>query len=591
MALTSRSFLTAPGEAGRGRWRALAEVVGGALLMLMSAMALESMNTVALGPVVQIVLGVAALALFVVRRRTPATSLLGISALMSLLTAAGLLGAGLLAAVTAYTTAKLMVPSRRRVFVLLGSVGLVTVLPALTTPLFGGGSSSYGLALGFVLAATALVVPGLVGVTHGQQARLMSALGDRAAAAEEARRLADSESRIHERSRIAAEMHDLVGHRLSLISLHAGGLEMALQKESPELRDEAVLVRRATGEAMRELREVLGVLGPLGRDTGSDALTDATGTRPDIEALAEESRRVGIPVELTWDGPDLDGRPAQVRRAVHRVVREALTNVHRYAAGAHVTVAVTHTGDRVVLLVRNGLPPAPPPAATGLGTGRGLTGLRERVALLGGTLEAGPTPAGGFAVSADMPGEPDPEAVLAATDSGHDLPAYEPHGNAGFARFQRRAAGAATGLLGLAGVGVMMTFGVLLVDEARPGAAYSGAEQPRIGMSRAEVREAVWGDSPLVRAAAHGWEPPHPPSVTSCIYPMASAYEVRHEPPDPVPPAAPDSATSSWLLSPLEARETDEYRITRYCFRGDTLAVIDRFTVPTVSRTPPREAP
>ena len=141
-----------------------------------------------------------------------------------------------------------------------------------------------------MLAVTTVVVPGLVGIAAGQQDRLLRALRERAAAAEEARRLADSESRMRERSRIAAEMHDLVGHRLSLVSLHAGGLEMALLKEAPELRDEAAVVRRATRDAMQELREALGVLGPLARDTGTDALTDATGTRADIEALVEESR-------------------------------------------------------------------------------------------------------------------------------------------------------------------------------------------------------------------------------------------------------------------------------------------------------------
>ncbi len=365
-------------------------------------------------------------------------------------------------------------------------------------------------------------------------------------------------------------MHDLIGHRLSLISLHTGGLEMALQKESPELRDEAALVRRAAADAMRELREVLGVLGPLGRDTGTDALTDTTGTRSDVEALAEESRSGGIPLDLTWDGPDLNDRSAQVRRAVHRVVRESLTNVHRYAAGARVTVVVTHTDERVDVLVRNGPPPVAPEAETGLGSGRGHVGLRERVALLGGTLEAGPTPAGGFALTAQIPAQPEKGAGLAAAGAPLRESPSEPRSDHSPAGVQRRAVNALRGLLGLMGVGVMMMCGLLLVSQAFPDPALRNHEPPRIGMSRRTMEAAGYWDSTLARAAATGREPAHPGSVTSCMY----SYSLE----DLTPPTG------------VVEYDLDHLRITRYCFRGDTLATIDRFTVPMVSRTPPWES-
>ncbi|WP_258382683.1 sensor histidine kinase [Streptomyces sp. NTH33] len=445
---------------------------------------------------------------------------------------------------------------------------------AVFAPLIGLGSHRFGLAVGGVLAATTLVVPGLVGISKRQRERLLWALRERAAAAEAAHRLADSESRIHERSRIAAEMHDLVGHRLSLVSLHSGGLEMALQKESPELRDEASLVRQAAGEAMRELREVLGILGPLGRDTGAGALTDATGTRPDVEALAEESRRGGIPVDLTWDGPDLNERPAQVRRAVHRVVRESLTNVHRYATGAQVTVTVTHTDDRVDVLVRNEPPPVAPEAAAGLGSGRGLVGLQERVGLLGGTLEAGPTPAGGFAVTAGMPTRPNPGAVL--SDAGAS-PAEAP-AEAGSGRpavVLRAVVSALAGILGLAGVGGLMLLGLVLVSSPQPDTP-DVQEQPRIGMSREKVELAIFGDATEVRAAATGREPARPKSATSCIYPPVSDGE------DFAPSSKASGTAKSAVRWPEEG--AGHLRITRYCFRGDTLAAIDRFTVPVMSQ-------
>lgn len=602
-----RSPFTAPGEPGRGWWRALAELFGFGLLTLLLGQGLQSV-----GP--SLAIGAAAVLLFTVRRRFPATALIAMAVATSALPAAGML-----MAVTAYTAAKLLVPSRRRWLALLGTTVGLPVLSTLLAPVFDIGSHSYGFALGAVLAATTVLVPGLVGTAEGQQQRLLLALGDRAAAAEEARRLAESESRMHERSRIAAEMHDLVGHRLSLISLHAGGLEMALGKESPELRDEASLVRRATGDAMRELREVLGVLGPLGRDTGVGALTDATGTRSDIEALAEESRRGGIPVELSWEGPDLDIRPAQVRRAVHRVVRESLTNVHRYAAGANVTVAVAHTDLRVVLSIRNGLPPTPPEATTGLGSGRGLTGLRERVAVLGGTLTAGPTAVGGFEVAADLPAQPDPEAALVDADAppGGPEPGQPPVVRR-LAGLQRRVVTGLTGLLGLAGIGVMMLFGLLLVDEASDGPAYYSPEEPRIGMDRETVEESVYGDDPLVRAAATGREPDRPEDATSCLYPMVSSDQVDTYWPVPglgqaevTPPYLHPWPGQSWGETPWiepERYQSDEeqgsawergldlddgpgwYRITRYCFTGDTLTAIDTFTVPIVSQLSPWEA-
>ncbi|MGW7521098.1 histidine kinase [Streptomyces sp. NPDC054796] len=605
----SRSPFTAPGEQGRGLWRAFAEVTGGGLLVVPSHLVLQDLNDTYAEPLL-LFLGTAVLALLAVRRRFPATSLLGVAALLGLLPAAGLP-----AAVIAYTTAKHTAEARRRNTVLIASTVLAMLACAVFAPLTELGGHAFGLTVGTVLAATALLVPGLVGASGGQQERLLLALRERAAAAETARRLADSESRIHERSRIAAEMHDLVGHRLSLISLHTGGLEMALRNESPELRDEAALVRRATGDAMRELREVLGVLGPLGRDdTGTGALTDTTGTRSDVEALAEESRSGGIPVDLVWEGPDLDERPAQVRRAVHRVVRESLTNVHRYATGAHVTVTVTHTREQVTVLVRNGLPPQAPEAVTGLGSGRGLVGLRERVTLLGGTLETGPTAAGGFAVTARVPAHPDPSTVLANADasspgtpgtpaSPEPLHAQGSDRTAGpAAGVRRRVVSALTGVLGLSGVGVMIMGGLLLVTSAveQPGAPEP--VEPRVGMSRQRVLESGAWDDATVRAAATGREPARPESATSCMYPVV--------PSDGFVPQAEDDGTGHTGSSGPQGQEGSgsgsgsdsgsgpysdagpgHLKITRYCFHGERLTAIDRFTVPVVSPVPPWKTP
>ncbi|MFI5804548.1 sensor histidine kinase [Streptomyces sp. NPDC051561] len=536
---------------GRRLLRALAEAfVAGLLMMLMDRQGFDGSATAYLPVAGKFLVGALVLVLVTARRRFPTAALLGAAPLLGLLPASGLP-----LALIAFAATRRLPDPRRRSLVLLAAYALAAVSTALLARPLHAGSWQYGLALGALLAGVTVIVPGLVGAAAGQQDRLVTALAERTAAAEEAQRLADSESRIHERSRIAAEMHDLVGHRLSLISLHAGGLEMALSKEAPELRDEAALVRQTTRDAMRELREVLGVLGPLGRDTGTDALTDATGTRSDIEALVAESRSGGIPVTLTWNGPDLD-RPTgpSVRRAVHRVVRESLTNVHRYAAGAQVTVTVTHAGDQVRIAVRNGPPKAPPP--TGLGTGRGLTGLRERVALTGGTFTSGPAPDGGFEVAATLPTVPQQTAQQAAgatrarpreASTAEEFAASE--GWIGV--LQRRLGGAVTAVIALGGVSVMMAFAVALVSEARPGPDMPATQEVEVGMTRKQVEGSLGVDSPAVRAAAAGREPARPAGTTDCRFPYTD-----------------------------DMLGNEHLAVTRYCFAGNTLAAIDRFPVP-----------
>ncbi|MEW1634639.1 histidine kinase [Streptomyces sp. NPDC093801] len=527
-------------------------------------------------------------ALFPLRRRFPAAVLLVLAALTGLAACVGPATAA-----TAYTVARRTVRARRRARLLAAAAALLVVCATVAAPWLGPGPLPYGPALGLVLTPTAVLVPGLVGTSYGQQRRLVRALRERGDAAERARRFADSEARIHERSRIAAEMHDLVGHRLSLISLHAGGLELALEHADPELREEAVLVRRTTRDAMRELRQALGVLGPLGRDTGPEALTDATGTRADVEALVAESRDGGVAVRLDWTGPDLDTRPTPVRRAVHRVVREALTNVHRYARAAHVAVTVEHGEESVRVTVRNGAPPTAPAPAGGLGTGRGLTGLRERVELLGGGFTAAPLPSGGFGVEAVLPAEPgdapaprrevaegDPDAAAdralggavpvrgagdpasaAAARTGDPAPAAAARtGDPA----ERGTAQALTLALGLAALCVLMALGTLFVYATAPHRDAGPRPLPRVGMTYGDVMGAGVTDNAAVRAAAAGREPPRPPGAAGCVYPFNGATESR-----------PGSLT-----------------IARYCFdTGQRLVAVDRFTVPSVRDATPWEIP
>ncbi|MGK5543896.1 sensor histidine kinase [Streptomyces sp. URMC 127] len=509
-------------------------------------------------PYLQLPALVAGAGLFPLRHRAPAAVLLVLAVLTGLASCVGPV-----AAAAAYTVARQTARARRRARLLIAAAVLLVACATASAPWLGPGPVPYGLALGLVLMPTAVAVPGLVGTSYGQQRRLVQALRERGDAAERARRFADSEARIHERSRIAAEMHDLVGHRLSLISLHAGGLELALERADPGLREEAVLVRRTTRDAMRELRQALGVLGPLGRDTGPEALTDATGTRADIEALVAESRDGGVAVRLDWTGPDLGARPAPVRRAVHRVVRESLTNVHRYASAAHVTVTVVHGDETVRVTVRNGAPPAAAAPAGGVGTGRGLTGLGERVALLGGTFEAAPLPSGGFRVDATVPAEPGDVPAPGPGTAGAGPEAGEAVTEGGAAP-ERRTAHVLTLALGLAALSVLMFLGTLFVYATAPHRDAGPRPLPRAGMTYGEVTASGVQDNAAVRAAATGHEPPRPAGTAGCIYPFNGATERR--------PGA--------LV------------IARYCFdASQRLTAVDRFTVPSVRDAAPWEIP
>jgi signal transduction histidine kinase len=195
-------------------------------------------------------------------------------------------------------------------------------------------------------------------------------------------------------------MHDLIGHRLSLIALHAGALELHSARDAPGLHDEAVLVRTTARTALDELRQVLGILRVDVRPGGTEGPDDGAGTRGDVTALVETSRRAGLAVELAWTGDDLDGVDARTRRAVHRVVREALTNAHKHAAAAVSRVRVSRHPAEVLVEVTSDAAGSPHRRAEG--TGLGLIGLRERVELAGGSFEAGRRD-GRFTVTAVLP--------------------------------------------------------------------------------------------------------------------------------------------------------------------------------------------
>lgn len=247
----------------------------------------------------------------------------------------------------------------------------------------------------FLLASVLLfagVFPWLLGRLRRQQRALADAGARHAEAEERERRAAVERVRLRERARIAQDMHDSLGHDLSLIALRAAALEVA-DDLPPAHRAAAGELRASVATATERLHDIIGVL----REERSGSLRPAGET---VAELVDGARDAGMAVELRSD-PAAGDLPPLVAHAVHRVVREALTNAARYAPGAPVTVTVDRAGGEVAVSVLNG--PAPNgPLPTPASHGSGLLALRERVRLAGGTLDAGPR-GGGFAVTAHLP--------------------------------------------------------------------------------------------------------------------------------------------------------------------------------------------
>jgi signal transduction histidine kinase len=204
-----------------------------------------------------------------------------------------------------------------------------------------------------------------------------------------------------ERSRIAAELHDVVTHNVNVMVIQAGAARSVMDVE-PEQSKQALLAIESGGRAaMAELRHVMGLLaGPGGEhlDGPSDGLEPQPGLEQ-LDALLERVRAAGVPVRaaVSLPGP----LPPGIDLAAYRVVQEALTNTIKHAPGAVASVTIGHDGDWLEIEVSDtgGTPSARPRT----GDGRGLIGMRERLALYGGTLDAGRTAEGGFRIKARVP--------------------------------------------------------------------------------------------------------------------------------------------------------------------------------------------
>jgi signal transduction histidine kinase len=323
--------------------------------------------------------GAAALVLTFYRRRWPFAVAVVTSALGAVSVTAN--GPGALATVSMAT---------RRVTSQIVLVGLVSLVPSLTIPMLAPNRADDPLWIDFVLGALTTVALLVGGMYIGSRRELLWTLRDRADRAEAEQSLRVEQGRLNERTRIAREMHDVLAHRISLISMHAGALAYRTDLTAEQVHETAELLQAKAHEALADLRQVLGVLRD-GRVGGADDPSERPQpTFADLSALVLEAEGVGMRIQYDDRVLDADQMPERVGRTAYRIVQEGLTNVRKHAPGVTALVQVTGSpADGVSVRVSN--PTRSPAAGNGTrvsGAGLGIVGLTERAKLAGGTLTA-----------------------------------------------------------------------------------------------------------------------------------------------------------------------------------------------------------
>jgi signal transduction histidine kinase len=220
---------------------------------------------------------------------------------------------------------------------------------------------------------------------------------ERARLAEERARRMEQEARQaveEERGRITRELHDVLAHSVSVMTVQASAVRRLLKPEQEREREALMTVEETGRQALAEMRRLLGIMRT---ESERPALAPQPGLGT-LPQLVEQVRQSGLPVELTVEGTPVK-LPAGVDLSAYRIVQEALTNTLRHAGPAHAWVAVRYEGEDVEIEVANdGVSDS-----VNDGGGHGLVGMRERVALCGGELRSGPRPGGGFKISARLP--------------------------------------------------------------------------------------------------------------------------------------------------------------------------------------------
>ncbi|MCA2217369.1 sensor histidine kinase [Jidongwangia harbinensis] len=397
---------------------------------------------------------------------------------------------------------------------------------------------------GQVLGAAGFVwfflFPAAAGWAVGKRRRVVRAMHWRNVQLHDQQEEVARQARTRERTRIARDLHDSLGHQLTLISLYAGTLNSATGPQ----RDETItLLRTTAASAMADLRQSLGIL----RQDGDADEVGAAQPLSNLDGLADAARSAGASSTLTRSGTERP-LPPLIEHAAYRVIQEGMTNALRHARGGSIEVSLRYEPDTLVVEVLNG-PGAPHGAPT---SGQGLIGLGERVRLAGGVLYHGATPDRGFRLAAMLPYQvpaseggagPDQLAVpgpVPGTDVAGDFELLVRRS----ARRSRIALIALTGtvvaVLGIcvAAVVVIATLPDTSVDPERFDALRIGASEPEVRKALPDPGSAVTGD-------------PAPPPDTTCVDYSAS------------------------LQAQLES-DSERELIYRFCFRDGALVTKEK---------------
>ncbi|MDI3407833.1 sensor histidine kinase [Streptomyces cavernicola] len=283
--------------------------------------------------------------------------------------------------------AVLRIPARATLTILGITMGCTVLLPYVRTPP-GAGQDVDAVAVA-VFALAAFFGAPLRGL---RQARTQLVKQATLTAEERARR-----TLLEERSRIARELHDVVAHHMSVISIQAQVAPHLVENPSDELKENLAGIRNNALEALTELRRVLGVLRS---EQGEGAPDMPQPTLDRLDGLLDNARAAGLTVDAELSGAE-GPLPSGVELSAFRIVQEALSNAMRHAPAAEVRVEVKRIGGCLRVRVLNSSPGRP--VALSPGAGHGLLGMRERTAMLGGELFAGPTSTGGYEVTALLP--------------------------------------------------------------------------------------------------------------------------------------------------------------------------------------------
>ncbi|MFD7730830.1 sensor histidine kinase [Kitasatospora phosalacinea] len=354
--------------------------------------------------------------------------------------------------------------------------------------------------LGLCVAGYLLVgvLPAVIGRYRAQRVALLDSLRERNEQLLRERVMIARQARLRERHRIAQDMHDSLGHQLALIAVHTGALEVDRTLGERQREAVAVLRQAATG-AMRELREVVGLLR---EDTAT-----APGGADAIDRLAEASGAAGARIELRHQGT---ARPlaAATGHAAYRIAQEGLTNAHKHARGAEITLTVRYEPDALVVEVVNGPGGDGTAAVSG---GQGLTGLHERARLLGGMVHSGPLPDGGFRLAGMLPYTS--EGARAAVPDDEELALLAGAPVEPEKRRRSPATGCALGALGVLGVvaAVAVVGAIMFVSSLRDATVQMKLyDSIQVGQSEESVNERLPVGSDFLTGDFRKFGPPVP---------------------------------------------------------------------------------